>query len=249
VKGEKIMIDQYFSAIQQILIKIQTDQKSILKQVAIKASEVIENDGIIQFFGAGHSHLFGEEVFYRAGGLVPIKPILEEDVMLHKGAIRSSELERSNEYAQSLVKKIDINPEDIIIVSSTSGRNPVSIEVAKYAKQQGAFVVALTSLAYSKSQKSRHWSGKRLYEVADLTIDNLSSKGDAALEHEKVKIPFAPTSTVVGACIINAVIAETIVQLANRGIEPPVLLSGNLDGSDEHNEALIRRYRSRIPML
>lgn len=243
------MIDQYFSVIQQLLSKIQIEQKQVLMQVAVKASQVIENDGIIQFFGAGHSHLFGEEVFYRAGGLVPIKPILDEDVMLHRGAVRSSELEKSNDYAQNLVAKLEIQSEDIVIVSSTSGRNPVPIEVAQYAKEQGAFVVALTSLAYSGSQESRHLSGKRLFEVADVTIDNLSIKGDAVLEHEKVKVPFSPTSTVIGACVINAIIAETIVQLADRGIEPPVLLSGNLDGSEEHNKALIRRYRTRIPML
>ncbi|WP_280771347.1 SIS domain-containing protein [Salipaludibacillus daqingensis] len=243
------MIDQYFKIIKQLMNKIQIDQNDVLRHVANKSADAIEKDGLIQFFGAGHSHIFGEEVFYRAGGLVPIKPILDEDVMLHRGAVRSSELEKSSEYAQALVKRLDIKAEDLVIVASTSGRNPVPIEVATYAKEQGAFVVALTSLAYSNSQKSKHLSGKRLAEVADVTIDNLSEKGDAALEHENVKVPFGPTSTVVGACIINAIIAETIVQLSKRGIEPPVLLSGNLDGANEHNEKIIQHYRKRIPML
>ncbi|PYZ92069.1 hypothetical protein CR194_17915 [Salipaludibacillus keqinensis] len=243
------MIDQYFTKIHELLETIQQNQMWTLQQVAEKTARALQKDGIIQLFGAGHSHLFGEEVFYRAGGLVPIKPILEEDLMLHRGAVRSSQFERSNEYAAAFVQTLDIQPNDVLFVSSTSGRNPVPIEVAQYAKDKGAFVVAMTSLSYSQSQESRHHSGRRLFEVADVTIDNLSVKGDAVLNHDKVKVPFAPTSTVIGTCVINAIMAETVQFLAEWGVEPPVLLSGNIDGADDHNEKLIDRYRNRIPML
>lgn len=244
-----MVYSDYFNKVQHVLARISDEQGDQLKQAGKKLAHAVAEGGIIQLFGAGHSHLIGEEVFYRAGGLVPVKPVLEEDLMLHKGAVRSSELERSNEYAEELVKQLDIGSDDVMIVSSTSGRNPVPIETAKFAKRKGAYVIALTSMAYSRSQASRHYSGERLYEAADLTIDNLSEKGDAALSHHAVKVPFAPTSTVVGTCIINAMMAEAVTELAESGIEPPVLLSGNLDGADEHNKALIDKYKSRIPML
>ncbi|MCE7794098.1 SIS domain-containing protein [Salipaludibacillus sp. CUR1] len=243
------MIDEYFSKVQELLDQIKNEQRHLLKEVAVKAADSIENNGIIQLFGAGHSHIFGEEVFYRAGGLVPVKPILEENIMLHRGAVRSSMFERSNDYAAEFVKELEIGKQDLVIVSSTSGRNAVPVETAIYAKKHGACVAALTSITYSSSQESRHQSGKRLYEVADITIDNLSVKGDAVLSHPGVDVPFAPTSTVTGACIINSIIAETIGILGERGVKAPVFLSGNLDGADEHNAKLIKQYKDRIPML
>lgn len=192
---------------------------------------------------------FNGRSFYRAGGLVPIKPILIEPLMLHEGAVRSSQLERKNNYAQTFMENQDICSKDVVIVLSTSGRNPVPIDVALYAKQKGAFVIGITSLEYSQSTPSRHISGKHLFEVVDLVINNFSVKGDAVLSCEKVKVPFAPTSTVIGAAILNSIFAHAIVLMAESNYEPPIFLSGNMEGADQHNETLIEKYKSRIPLL
>lgn len=137
----------------------------------------------------------------------------------------------------------------MVFVLSTSGRNPVPVDVALHAKEKGAFVIGITSLEYSQSQPSRHKSGKHLYNSVDLVIDNQSVKGDAALSYEKVAVPFGPTSTVVGAVILNAVLAEAIKIMADNDFEPPVFLSGNIDGADNHNNQLVEKYRRRIPLL
>ncbi|MDQ0252791.1 putative phosphosugar-binding protein [Evansella vedderi] len=243
------MLTTYFEKIEEKLKEVLSEEEANLQLAAEKVAESIQNGGIVQLFGCGHSHILTEEVFYRAGGLVPIKPILIEPLMLHEGALRSSQLERKNDYAKSFMEEQDIQSNDVVFVLSTSGRNPVPVDVALYAKEKGAFVVGITSLEYSQSQPSRHKSGKHLYNSVDVVINNFSVKGDAVLSYEKVKEPFAPTSTVVGATILNSILAESIKLMADNEFEPPVFLSGNIEGSDSHNEALIQKYHQRIPLL
>ncbi|ADU94464.1 MULTISPECIES: SIS domain-containing protein [Geobacillus] len=243
------MIEHYFQKVNERLELVLKHEKDNLKKAAYVVSEAIQKGGIIQLFGCGHSHILTEEVFYRAGGLVPIKPIFFEPLMLHEGAVRSSMLERMNDFAQNFIDHEDIRPEDVFFVLSTSGRNPVPIDVALTAKEKGTYTIAITSLEYSKSQPSRHKSGKLLYEVVDLVINNYSVKGDAILSHESISVPFSPTSTVVGSVILNAIFAEAIVLMAENGLEPPIFLSGNMEGADEHNNRLIARYKERIPIL
>lgn len=243
------MLFQYFEKAKEKIELVEKNEMSNMKEAAEKVAKAIQNGGIIQLFGCGHSHILTEEVCYRAGGLVPINPILYEPLMLHEGALRSSELERKNGLAADFMKNQDICKEDVMFVFSTSGRNPVPVDVALTAKEKGAYVIGITSLEYSQSQPSRHESGKHLFNSVDLVIDNFSPKGDAALSYEKVSVPFGPTSTVVGAVIINAILAEAIQILADNGFEPPVFLSGNIEGSDEHNQRLVEKYKGRLSLL
>jgi uncharacterized phosphosugar-binding protein len=243
------MLTSYFQKIEERLHFVLKNETEQMLKAAEKVAESIQKGGIIQLFGCGHSHILTEEVFYRAGGLVPIKPIFVEPLMLHEGAFRSSQLERKNDYAKGFMNEQDIQPNDVFIVISTSGRNPVPIDVAQYAKEKGAFVMGITSIEYSQSQPSRHHSGKHLFDSVDLVINNYSVKGDAILTYEKVKVPFAPTSTVIGAAILNSIFAEAIRIMADAGFEPPVFLSGNIEGADQHNENLIKKYKERIPLL
>jgi uncharacterized phosphosugar-binding protein len=243
------MLEDYFQRVHELLTLIEKEEGDRLREAARRVAEGLRRGGIVQLFGCGHSHLLTEEVFYRAGGLVPVKPILIEPLMLHEGAVRSSRLERQNGYAATFLADQDFREEDVVFVLSTSGRNPVPVDVALYAKTQGACVIAITSLKYAQSQPPRHHGGKRLHEVVDLVIDNHAPVGDALLTHPKVDVPFAPSSTVTGATLLNGILAEAVALLAESGVEPPVFLSGNLEGADGHNKRLIARYRKRIPLL
>lgn len=236
----------YFRHIHQLLTKVEQQEKETLLLASEKVAECIEQNGLVQIFGCGHSHLLAEEVFYRAGGLVPVKPILIEPLMLHEGAVRSSQLEKQEGYVKMFLSEKTFAPNDVVFVVSTSGCNPVPIDVALLAKEKGAYVIGLTSLAYSKSLLTRHSSGKRLAECVDLVIDNHSVEGDAILVHPAVPVPFAPTSTIIGASIIHAIFAEATIRLANEGKIPPIFLSNHLPRGKEHNEKWIGRYRDRI---
>ncbi|MFB5677957.1 SIS domain-containing protein [Paenibacillus terreus] len=243
------MLQTYFDHIRRMLDQVQEREAEHIGQAARKTAETIMEGGIIHLFGCGHSHILTEEVFCRAGGLAPIHPIFVEKLMLHEGAVRSSELERRNGLAESFMNGQDIRPGEVMFILSTSGRNPVPVDVAQIARQKGAFTIGITSLEYSQSQPSRHVSGKHLFNSVDLVIDNYSVKGDAVLTHPGLPVPFTPTSTVTGASILNGIFAQAIAMMIEQGFEPPVFLSGNIDGADDHNRRLIERYRDRIPLL
>ncbi|MGA9289578.1 MAG: SIS domain-containing protein [Anaerobacillus sp.] len=243
------MFRDYFTKIRTALQVIEEQEEASIKRAASAVSTSIEQGKIVHVFGCGHSHMMAEEVFYRAGGLVPIRPILIEDLMLHRGGTRSSALERTNDLAEGFMANQDIQKGDVVIVVSTSGRNPVPVDVALLSKERGAYVIGLTSRTASIGQPSRQKEGLYLYEAVDLVIDNHVEPGDAVMQDPENLISFGSTSTVIGMGIMNAITVEAIHQLIERGIDPPVLKSGNVDGSDESNRVLIEKYKSRIPLL
>lgn len=242
------MINQYMQKIDKLLKQVTQDEAETMTKAAENIATALQAGGVLHLFGSGHSHILAEELYYRAGGLVPVNPILHEPLMLHQSAVKSSELERQENYAKEFMADQDIRPEDVMIVISTSGRNAVPVDVALYGKRKGAIVIAVTSTEYSLSQPSRHSSGQRLLEVADFVLDTHIPQGDALLSHEKVDVRFAPGSTVIGAAMLNAIIAETIHLMTEAGAEPPIFLSANVKGGDERNQALIEKYAKRVKM-
>lgn len=243
------MIQSYFDKITELQTLVMDKEKKKMEEAAKIIAKKISNDGIIQVFGCGHSHILAEEVFFRAGSLACIKPILHEPLMLHEGAVLSAQIEKRNGYAKRFLQYEDIRADDVVIVISTSGRNPVPIDVALYAKDKGAFVIGITSKKYAKSQGSLHETGEYLHDVVDLVIDNHAFVGDAVLEHPSVHASFSPTSTVIGSFILHAIFSECIVEMGKNKVEPPVFISGNIDGSSKYNLSLVERYKERIPKL
>lgn len=241
-----MLASRYFEAIHQLLKKLEENQIKKIYEAAELVFNVIKNDGIIHVFGTGHSHMLAEEPFYRAGGLVPINPILETSLMLHEGALKSSQMERLEGYAEILAEHHKICSKDMIIISSNSGRNAVPVEMGLAARKRGLKVVAITSLAHSQKVKSRHSSGKRLFEVADIVIDNCGIPGDAILEVQGLAQRIAATSTVTGVVIINTIIAEAIERLLMEGITPPIFQSANSDGGEQLAQRLVQNMNGRI---
>ncbi len=242
------MIEAYFRQVNEGLEYIVENEFENIESAAKKVTESITRNGIIHVFGCGHSHIMAEELFFRAGGLACVNPILVEPIMLHEGAVRSSEYERSEEFGLHLLDEYHITPNDVLIVVSTSGRNPVPIDVALRAKEKGCFVIALTSFHYS-NLLSRHKSGKHLSEIADIAINNHVELGDAVLSHRNIAIPFSPVSSIYNMTILHAMISNAIVLLTENGGSPPIFLSGNIDHADEHNRQLIELYKEKIPLL
>jgi uncharacterized phosphosugar-binding protein len=179
-------------------------------------------------FGTGHSHALAEELYGRAGGLADVRAVLEPGLMLHEGLEKSSLLERLPGLADVLLQINAIAAGDVVLVASNSGRNAVPVEFALGARQRGAQVIALTSMAHSTSTTSRAPGGQRLFETADVVIDNCGVPGDALID-----IPGSPertgaTSTMVGAMLVQALTVEIVARLAERGETPNVLRSLNV---------------------
>ncbi|MFE4813239.1 SIS domain-containing protein [Peribacillus simplex] len=240
-------MNSYFEEVQALLTIVGEQEKQSIKESVDHISKAVMSDGIIHLFGSGHSHILTEEVFYRAGGLAAIRPIFVEDLMLFKGASRSSQLERQNDLSEKFMHDEDIRPGDVCIVISSSGVNPVPIDVATIAKEKGAFVIGLTSPEYAKSCPSRHKQKHYLHDVVDLVIDNHIAKGDTLLKSNNIS--FGSGSTVIGAVLLNMIFTQVIQTIIETGETPPVFLSSNIEGADEHNQKIIAKYKTRIPQL
>ncbi|MGB9857031.1 MAG: sugar isomerase domain-containing protein [Dictyoglomaceae bacterium] len=236
---------KYLEEVLKILPKIKDQEKEIEKAIE-KIVEVIKNGGIIHIFGAGHSHILCEELFYRAGGFACINPIFDSSIMLHEGALKSSFMERLEGYGKIILDRYDLKEGEILFVISYSGRNALPIDVAIEGKRKGLFVIALTNLEYSKVFPSRHSSGKHLKDVADLIIPIPGPIGDASIELEKSEIKVGPISTVVSATILHTIFVEVAERLEKEKITPPIFISANTEGAEENNEKLIKKYKERI---
>ncbi len=237
---------RYFEmAIQNIETVMETEGQA-LEQAAEWIADSLKGDGVLHVFGAGHSMLMPQEVCFRAGGLAPVNAILDINYSLMGGPPSGgTALERMEGYAKLLFDRYDLRPGEVLIVVSQSGRNPGPVEAAMEGKARGLKVVALTSLQQSSQTASRHSSGKRLFEVADLVIDTHVVPGDAAVEIAPDLPKTSPLSTVVCAAILQALVAQVAQRLHDQGIEPPVWTSANVPGGDKRNVDLVARYGGR----
>lgn len=239
---------RYLEHLQAKLNKV-SEQSEKIELAANWISQSMMENGYIYTSGTGHSHMFAEEIFYRAGGFARVVPIFDDALMLHKDASLSTEIERKEGYAAKLFENYPIGKNDVFIISSNSGRNTVSIEMAMIAKQKGAKVIVITNLKHTKSVDSRHVSGKMLYEVSDLFFDNIGEIGDAATSIEGLDFRVGATSTVIGVSILQAIMVQATENLVSKGYLPEIFSSSNSDEGEEHNNALINKYKGYIKGL
>lgn len=199
-------------------------------------ADALAAGGTLHAFGTGHSHLLAEELYHRAGGLMRMRPVLFDGVTLHGGAELATHLERTPGVAAAILAEHPLAPGDACIIASNSGGNAVITEFARLAREAGARTIGITSLRHATSPSARATgTGARLHELVDVVIDNLGIPGDAAVEIDGLGGRVGPTSTVAGAAIVNALVAEAVERLVARGITPPVFISSNLAGGDEAN--------------
>lgn len=243
-----MLANEFIKKISHQIDLVQQKEIETIKQAAEWIAESMASDGLLHLFGCGHSHLLVEDFFYRAGGMVPVNAILETSVMLHEGAVKSSQIERMSGYAKHILDNYDVAAGEVIIIISNSGINSLPVEMAMAAKEKGLKVIALCSSAYF-SDAARHESGKRLSDVADLVIDNHIPHGDALVEVPNTNLKMASGSTIIGSLILNMVMTTVAETLVNKGIEPPIYVSGNIPGGFERNQQHIDRYRTRIKHL
>lgn len=239
---------EYSRRMYDVLEDMFNTQGEKIEQVAGWMADSIADGGVVHLFGSGHSHLIAEEVFHRAGSLMPLNPMLDINLTF-LGSVNATLLERNPGYARVVIGSHDIREGEVVIVISNSGVNPVPIEAVLEAKARGARTVAITSDAHYAEAPSRHDSGKRLADVADLTLDTRVPWGDAIVTLPGVEQPVGGISSISGMALITAVVVETTQHLLDRGIDPPVIPTMNLPGGDEKIEKLIEAYGKRLPLL
>jgi uncharacterized phosphosugar-binding protein len=242
---------RYFARAIELLQSVARVQEPVLEEAAQRIADVVRRRRLIHTFGCGHSGLLAQEIFYRSAGLMLVSYIHAPGQTLDVRPVRiTSHLERLEGYAPILISGQDIQPDDVVIVISSSGRNAVPIEVALEARRRGAYVIALTSMTIARSGvKSRHPSGTLLHDHADLILDNQLDPGDAMVDLPGFPQRIGPMSTVVGAALLQAIVARAIEILAAETSDLPVFINANVDGGTDHNERWLKRLAGELHHL
>lgn len=228
----------FFQRALACIAEIEREESAKIRQVAERCADCIMQGGILHVFGSGHSTLPAREIAIRAGSLSCVQAIALDELI--------GKFERIEGVAQVLLQDYDLRTGEVIIVISNGGINPLPIEMAMIARSKGLFTVAVTSMDQSSKSKSRHSSGKRLYEVVDVAIDTHVPFGDASLEVSGTPMKVGPLSTLGGVAVVNAIVVDTVGQIVARGGTPPVRISRNIPGGDEHNRQFKLKYGDRI---
>ncbi|HZQ09504.1 MAG TPA: SIS domain-containing protein [Anaerolineae bacterium] len=245
---------QYVDAITNIIRTIHDGEEANVLAAARVLADQIAQGNLIHVIGTGgHSMIGAEEMFFRAGGLVPINPIFEPGLTLAMGAFHSTAVERTPNLMPGVLKLYGLKPGGAIIIVNAYGINSATIDTALEAKRLGLTVIGVTGQetadTLAPNHPSRHPSGKNLYQIADIFINTHVPVGDAVLELAGVPQKVASISTFANAFVVEWLVIETVNLLVERGIEPPIWKSANSPGGDEYNKKYMEKYLGVIKHL
>ncbi|MFJ8336524.1 SIS domain-containing protein [Streptomyces sp. NPDC094437] len=246
--SDATLAGQFFDAAIDLLRRARDEEADRIAEAGALLADTVASGGRLFAFGAGHSSLAAQDVVYRAGGLalmnlLAVPGVVGVDVM---PATLGSALERVDGLAGAVLDTSPLRAGDALVIISLSGRNALPVEMAINARALGIKVIGVTSVAYASETTSRHSSGTYLKDHCDVVLDSKIAVGDAELTVDTIPAPFAPASTVVTSALLQAVVATAAATLADRGIEPPLLRSGNVDGGHEWNGRVFTEYGDRI---
>ena len=252
------VLAQYLKAARDAIDAIESDQLSPIRVAAERFAKTILAGRLVHVFGTGHSRMAVEEMFPRYGSFPGFHPIVELSMTFHNpvvganGQRQAMFLENVQGFGPVLWRNFVTSPDDCLLAISTSGCNAVTVDVAIEAKRLGMFVTAMTSLPHAAVSRSKHESGRKLHEVADLVLDQHAPPGDSAVWIDGLPTPVAPISSVSGCVVINLLKAEVARLLTEAGSPPKVLTAAchvGAEGARELFEATYDDYRRRVGVL
>ena len=230
----------YLESIVSLLKRVESEEGDNLAAASEAVADVICRDGLVCTFGCGHSHLPCLDTFYRAGGLACVSPILDEDLMLHDGAAKSSRLEKMPGIAAEAFRRSGVTKNDLLVVISASGKNAAPVEMCECAKKAGVRLVTISSSAYLDH-------GAKLLSLGDIAIDCKVPYGDAVIDVGAAKM--GGLSTYASLFILNTILIDGAKKALARGTVPPIYVSGNVEGGTAKNVSLEARYFGRVKRL
>ena len=241
------LYDAYLENVISILQQSRTTQRDVLMEGAREICRATLEGNNIFAFGCSHAGLLALELYYRTGGMANINPVRAPGLNLDVDpASLTSLMERLDKYGTHIADSYPIGSGDVVIIHSVSGRNNVTIDFAVRVREKGAKVIALTNMNTTTAVASRHPSGKNLYQVSDIVIDNGGCLGDSSTTVPGVPEKVGPTSTAVGAALLNAMIVEAVGLIAKAGGVTPVFISANVDYGAGHNAEIMEKYKDNI---
>ena len=242
-KGKIMIIDQFYEAIEGVFKTVRETQREAIIAAGKMMADAMCEGKMIHIHDTGH--LINFEMINRSGGLVAPKQLVYYLVTQNDGRPRP-ELEKKDRtqvgMAQLVINAGNICPGDLLIIGSVSGRNEQVVDLAITAKEYGCKIIALTSMKYTTAVESAHPSGKKLYEIADLVLDNCAPLGDGMLDVEGLEMPFIPASGMSATYVMWSVYAACVEEMLSRGITPGIYKSSNTPGGDEYNLEMEHRW-------
>lgn len=244
----------YLDHIIGLLKRIEHEQSENIEKAAELMAEAIAKDQLIHVYGGGgHTTLVMGEIFFRAGGLANINPVMETGLSVFNQALKYIELERTVNYGRSIVKYYRIQKDEVFIIFHNIGINAATIDAALEAKEKGAKIIAISSSYWQNEIPMdhfiRHPSKKNVFDLADICIDDYNPVGDAVVKVEGFDTPIAPASNIADFYIAHRMEIATIKKCVERNIKPPVWSSANAPGGDELNAKYINKYLPRVKSL
>ncbi|MFP4323609.1 MAG: sugar isomerase domain-containing protein [Anaerolineales bacterium] len=248
-------IEDYLSAVQGVLAKIQATEAENIAHAAEIFAQTIAGGGLVHMFGTGHSRMFVEEMYPRHGSFPGFHPIVELSLTFHNpvvganGQRQAMFIEHVEGLAATILRNFVIQPPDSFLIYSNSGVNEVVVEMGLEAKARNLPLVVVISKAHSAASTAKHTSGKKLEDIADVVIDNGTPAGDALVTIDGLADPIGPGSTVGAATVTNAIKSGVAERLQALGKLPPVLTSSVLIGAEQSKaqfDASYDDYRARI---
>jgi uncharacterized phosphosugar-binding protein len=247
--GSAVSAQAYLDALAPIMARVGRQASGPVQRAADLVVASLRAGGVVQAFGTGHSEALAMELAGRAGGLVPTNRISLRDVVIFGGeppeVLGNGLLERDPSIAHRLYDLAAVSADDVVVIGSNSGVNGAVVEFAQLVKERGHRLIAITSFTQTAAVDSRHPSGAKLIDHADVALDNGAPYGDALLP-----LPGGGTvcavSSITAALLAQLVGAEVVRRLLEAGEAPPIYLSANVPGGYEHNSVLEDRYAGRI---
>jgi uncharacterized phosphosugar-binding protein len=250
--------ENYFDKTLSLLQSLRANELANIDEAAEICASSIANKGLVFLFGNGHSRMMCEEMTPRQGCFVGFVAMVELALSNHANIVGSNGLraplflEKYEGYSEQILKGFHFGPHDAFIVISTSGIRPVIVEMAMGAKSRGLPVIGICSRPHCEQSPAAHSSGKKLIDVADVTIDNQCPPGDCVMEFEGLEWRTGPTSTVTGGMIINMLRSATAEKLLARGHKPVLLPSHQFIGNtsaEAQLELFYEEYRKSLAHL
>ena len=244
-------VKKYLEEISSLVSRLESQEDNICL-VSEKASETIMAGGWVRMFGSGHSVIPVMDTFPRYGGYVGFYPIMDPRLMWTcasgpGGAEEVLWLERQEGYMNLFLRSVKWNKGDMLIVISHGGQNAAPVEIAQAAKNDGLFVVALTSMQNYKERPATHSTGKKLGDIADIVVDNCVGPMDAVLDIEGVVGKVAGISTISAIITMQSIVGQTAKRLSEKGHYVKPFASPNTIGLEKgRNDQVYIDFRKAV---
>ena len=244
----------YLKCIGELLEQVgKTETEKMRRASEIMADAVLKGRLIYVWGPGGHSSIFAEDVLYRKGELAAVCPIYDPSISLsHGGAREINGMERVAGYGKLIIEYNNIGKDDVVLLGSAYGINPVAIEGALECRRRGAYVISITSPEFSDKSTyaaAKHESQLSLYQASDLYIDSHVPYGDAILEYDCLDRKISPVATIMQAIVLKALMAETIVKIKQKGMQPPIWTNSLQKGGIEENEGYMAKIWGKTKSL